>query len=258
MKNLRIRKSPKSVKAGDIFRIGNHVIGCGDAKNPDFVNRVIYGAKIKLICCDPPYGVMAVESKEGFNPLKVNRKILNDDIISESEYAEFTRDWLMPAIPHLTAKNAAYIFNSDKMLFALRKGMELAGMKFAQLLIWIKHHPVIGRKDYLPQHELIAYGWYGTHEFKKAKDKSLLFCPKPNKNMLHPTQKPVTLIRRIILNSTSIGDTVYDCFAGSGTTGVAAEMTKRSSVLIERDEIYCACILERMKRLTGRKEERIL
>jgi site-specific DNA-methyltransferase (adenine-specific) len=240
-----------------MFRLGNHLLACGDAQDTALVDRLVGKAKIKLICTDPPYGVLVVESKEGFSPLKVNKKILNDDIVSESQYTQFTKDWLMPVIPHLATKNAVYIFNSDKMLFALREGMERSGLKFAQLLIWIKNHAVVGRKDYLPAHELIAYGWHGTHQFHKAKDRSVLFCPKPNRSPLHPTQKPITLLRRLILNSTIINDIVYDCFAGSGSTGVACEQTRRRSIMIERDEVYCQTIIDRFERLFSITAERI-
>jgi len=257
MNNLPKQELKNSIKYGDVFRIGNHVLTCGDARDAGLVGHVLGKAKVKLILCDVPYGVKAVEGKDGFKTLKVNKKILNDDIASEPEYTQFTKDWLTPVIPYLTSKNSAYIFNSDKMLFALRKGMEDAGVKFSQLLIWIKNNSVIGRKDYLPQHELVAYGWHGTHDFKKSQDRSVLFCPKPSKSPLHPTQKPVSLLRRLILNSTNIGDAVYDCFAGSGSTGIAAEQTKRISILIERDEEYCRTIINRFERLFKLKAQKI-
>lgn len=251
MKRSLTTKQRNSIRAGDIFRIGEHVLGCGDARDAAFVTKVVDKSKIALLLTDPPYGVAFVESKEGFVPLKVQKKILNDGIVSESQYAQFTRDWLAPIVPYLANKNATYVFNSDKMLFALRDGMERSGIRFSQLLVWIKNHAIVGRKDYLPQHELVAYGWHGTHEFKKAKDKSILFYPKPSKSPLHPTQKPVGLLRRLILNSSNIGDVVYDCFAGSGSTGITAEQCKRRSILIERDEEYCQTIINRFKREFG-------
>lgn len=249
MKNSPESKRKKSIKYGDIFQLGSHLLMCGDARDTGLVNRVTGQTKIQLICTDPPYGVQVVELKAGFSQLKVSKKILNDDITSESEYAQFTHNWLAPVIPHLATKNSVYIFNSDKMLFALRQGMEQTGMKFSQLLIWIKNHQVVGRKDYLPSHELIAYGWYGGHQFHKAKDRSVLFCPKPNRSPLHPTQKPVSLLRRLILNSSRINGVVYDCFAGSGSTGIACEQTKRSCIMIERDEEYCQIIIDRFDQL---------
>ncbi len=257
MKNSPAKKPRSSIKCGDIFRIGSHVLGCGDARDIEFVNRVVGKARIKAVIIDPPYGSTMVESKEGFAKISVQKKILNDDIVSESAYAQFTKDWIVPVLPHLTPKNAFYIFNSDLMLFALREGMERSGVHFSQLLIWIKSHVVIGRKDYLPQFELIAYGWHGKHEFRKSKDKSILWCPKPSKSPLHPTMKPVDLIRRLVLNATEIGDVVYDSCAGSGTLGVAAEQTKRSSIMIERDEEYCQTIIDRMEKLFGLKAEKL-
>jgi DNA modification methylase len=257
MKHSHTEKPRSSIKVGDIFRIGDHILGCGDARDLDFVNRVVDKTKISLILSDPPYGVAFVESKESFMNIKVQKKILNDGIVSESQYAQFTKDWLVPVVPHLTRKNSVYIFNSDKMLFALREGMERSGIRFAQLLVWIKNHPVVGRKDYLPQHELVAYGWHGTHDFKKAKDKSILFYPKPSKSPLHPTQKPVGLLRRLILNSSNIDDVIYDCFAGSGSTGIAAEQCKRKSILVERDEEYCQVIINRFERESGLKAKKI-
>lgn len=249
---------PKSsIKYGDIFQIGDHVLACGDARDNALVDKAVGKRIIALAEMDPPYGVLYTESKSGFSQVKVDRKILNDDIISESEYTQFTKDWITPIIPHLARKNSFYIFNSDKMLFALRDGMERSGVKFAQLLIWVKHHAVIGRKDYLPMHELIAYGWSGTHTFRKAKDKSVLFCPKPSKSALHPTQKPVSLLRHLILNSTNIGDTVYDCFAGSGSTGIACEQTKRKCIMIEFDPEYCQTILDRFEKTFGIKAKRL-
>lgn len=251
MNNSAAKKQRNSIKVGDIFRIGDHVLGCGDARDTVFVAKVVGNAKITLLLADPPYGVAFVESKEGFSNIKVKKKILNDGAVSESQYAQFTKDWLVPILPHLAGKNSAYIFNSDKMIFALRDGMEQGGWRFAQMLVWVKNHAIIGRKDYLPQHELVAYGWHGAHEFKKSKDKSVLFYPKPSKSPLHPTQKPVGLLRRLILNSSDIGDIVYDCFAGSGSAGIAAEQCKRKSILIERDEEYCQTIINRFERQFG-------
>lgn len=257
MKHSPAIKPRSSIKYGDVFQLGDHVLACGDARDESIVKKVVGDRTIALVETDPPYGVLYTESKAGFSKVKVDRKILNDDIVSESEYVAFTRDWISPILPHLARKNAFYVFNSDKMLFALREGMEASDVKFTQLLIWIKNHAVVGRKDYLPMHELIAYGWHGTHAFKKAKDKSVIFCPKPSKSALHPTQKPISLLRRLILNSTDVGDIVYDCFAGSGSTGVACEQTRRKSVLIEFDPEYCQTIIDRFERMFGIKAKRL-
>lgn len=237
------------IQYGDKFQIGDHILVCGDALNPKIVAKAIGENKVNAFISDIPYGIDYTASKKGFSQVKVDKDILNDGFVSEKQYAEFVENLIVPAIPYFTRKNTFYIFNSDKQIFALREGMEKAGVHFSQLLIWIKNHAVIGRKDYLPMHELIAVGWHGAHEFRKAKDKSVLFCPKSNKSALHPTQKPISLMRRLILNSTAIGDVVYEPCAGSGSTGIACEQTKRKCVMIELDPEYCQTIIERFSKL---------
>lgn len=244
------------INYGDMFQIGDHVLVNGDALDPKIVEKAIGKNKINAFVSDIPYGVDYTASKKNFSKVKVDKDILNDGFVSEKQYAKFVEDLIAPIIPYLTRKNSFYIFNSDKQIFALREGMEKVGVRFAQLIIWVKSQPVIGRKDYLPMHELIAFGWYGVHEFKKAKDKSVIFCPKPSKSALHPTQKPISLMRRLILNSTSIGDVVYEPCAGSGTTGIACEQTKRKCVMIELDPEYCRTIIERFEKL-GVKTKRV-
>lgn len=252
-----MNKSLSSIKYGDSFRLGNHLLLCADSRNKDMVAKLVGKHKIKSVIIDPPYGVAVTESKEGFQTLAKNKVIANDHLQSDEEYRKFTRDWIEAVIPHLERKNSFYIFNSDKMVFALREGMLEAGLKFGQLLIWVKTHAVIGRMDYAPQHELIAYGWYGVHEFLKSKDKSVLVCPKPNKSKMHPTTKPLDLIRRLILNSTRIGDVIYDGFLGSGTALLACEQTKRVCIGVELDPEYCQTIIDRFQKLTGLKAEKI-
>lgn len=259
MKPSPEKKRNSSVKKGDVFRLGEHRLACGNAADAALVKRLVGKDRIQLILTDPPYGVAYVEGKAGLGGKLAARKVIaNDHEQSEPEYRDFTRRWIAAAKPCLASKNAVYIFNSDKMLFALREGMREAGCRFSQLLIWMKSHAVMGRLDYLPQHELVAYGWVGTHEFRKAKDKSILFHPKPSKSpLLHPTMKPVGLLRRLVLNSSDTGGIVYDPFGGSGSTLIACEQTRRRGLMIEIDPEYCAVIIARWEKLTGKKAERI-
>ncbi len=248
-----MKKSQSSIKAGTIWKLGDHILGCGDSRDKEFVARVVGKQKIKAVIVDPPYGVAVTESKRNFQALKKDKVIANDQIQSDEEYNKFTEDWLGAVTPHFEKKNALYIFNSDKMIFALREAMLQTGCKFAQLIVWVKTHAVIGRMDYAPMHELIAYGWFGTHEFLKSKDKSVIIYPKPNKSPMHPTTKPVPLVRHLILNSTRINDIVYDGFLGSGTCLLACEQTKRKCIGIELDPEYVKTAILRFEKLTGIK-----
>jgi len=245
------------IQKNDIFELGSHFLACGDALDSKIVTKLINNRKISLIVTDMPYGVGYVENKSGFNQISKSKVIANDHAQTDEQYRKFTNGWLELVKPFLTEKNSYYLFNSDKMLFAMREGLVEAGFKLAQLLIWIKNHAVMGRLNYLPQHELIAYGWYGTHTFQKSQDKSVLFYPKPNKSPLHPTMKPVGLLRNLILNSSKIGDYVFDPFGGSGSTLIACEQTKRRCLMVEIDPEYCQVIIDRFEKVTCQKAERI-
>lgn len=250
-----MNRSKNLIKPGTIWRLGEHRLAHGDARDTELLKRLIGKEKINLICCDVPYAVEAVQAKEGFQTLSKNKVIANDHLQSDTEYRTFNRDWLEAIVPFLAKKNSAYIFNADKMVWPLRESMIDAGFKVAQLLIWVKSQAVIGRLDYAPMHELILYGWHGTHHFRRSKDKSVLFCPRPAKSPLHPTTKPILLIRRLILNSTEIGDTVFDGFVGSGTCILACEQTKRRCFAVEIDLEYCLTAVRQWEKLTGKKGE---
>ncbi len=257
MKTQLESKPANSIKPGTIWQLGDHRIAYGDARDKKLLERLIGNIHINLVCCDVPYAVSAVESKRGFSKLSKDKIVANDELQSDESYRAFNRAWLETIAPYLARKNAAYVFNADKMVWSLREGMLDAGFKVAQLLVWVKSQAVIGRLDYAPQHELILYGWHGTHIFRHSKDKSVLFYPRPVKSKFHPTTKPIGLIRRLILNSSEIGDVVYDGFLGSGTTLLACEQTKRRCFAVEIDLEYCLTAISRWEHCTNLKAKQI-
>lgn len=243
------------VSKGDIFKIGDHIVGCGDSLDKAFVARVIGNNKIRAVITDPPYGVAYVENKQGLVKISADetKVIANDHIQSEEEYEEFTRKYLGMVIPYLEEYNAVYIFNADPMFPSLRAGMKSAGFYYSQMIIWLKNQPVMSRKDYLSMYELIAYGWFGKHKMEWSKSRNVIYHPRPTKSRLHPTQKPIGLLRKLIPNSTKVGDVVYDPFLGSGSTAVACEHLGRKCISIELDEAYVEIALKRLEKLTGEK-----
>ena len=257
MNKLQTLKQKNLPKPGTVWQLGQHRLAFGDCRDQALIKKLAGKEKVNLICCDPPYGVAVVESKRNFKTLLKDKAVSNDHLQTDSEYQTFTKEWLEAVRPHLAAKNSAYIFNADKMIWSLREGLLEAGFKVAQLLIWIKSQAVVGRLDYAPQHELILYGWYGKHNFRRSKDKSVLFCPRPQKSKYHPTTKPLSLIRRLILNSTEIHSVVYDGFLGSGTCLLACVQTKRKCLAVELDLEYCLTVIKRWEQLTGLKAKQI-
>lgn len=234
-----------------IYQLGQHKLAQGDCTDKELLKELIGNDKIDSIITDVPYGINYVKNKKGFSKISCNMKIKNDNISNESDYEKFMIGWIEPIKQYLNEKNSMYIFNTDKMIFSLKKAMDKCDIKFSQLLIWVKNSAPIGRLDYLPQHEFIVYGWYRKHKFVKSKDKSIIFCPKPNKNELHATMKPPMLLRRLILNNTRINDIVFDGFAGSGSLIIAAEHLKRKCIAIEIEEKHIETIIKRYKKLTG-------
>jgi len=249
----------KIIQRGDIYKLGNHIVGCGDCLDSGFVNKIVGDKKIRAIICDPPYGVAYVEGKRDLGKLGVgsDKVIIGDQLQTDEEYIKFTKAWLEAVKPHLESYNACYIFNGDMMYPALRTGMKEAGFYYSQMIIWLKNHVVLGRKDYLPMFELIAYGWCGRHKMERSKAKSVLYHPKPAKSKLHPTQKPVGLLRKLIPNSTKMNEYIYDPFLGGGTTCIASEHLGRRCIGIDLDPEYVSTSIERWEKLTGRIAEKI-
>ena len=230
-----------------IWQIGRHRIACGSAEDKELISKLLGKDKIRSIICDVPYGINYTDSKKDFIDITVKKKIANDDITDEKEYTKFNNSWLSTIIPYLTRENSIYIFNCDKMIFSLRESFRDLNIRFCQLLIWIKNQPVMGRLRYLPQHELILYGWYGKQRFLRGNDKSILCYPKPNKSRFHATQKPIELIKNLVLNSAKTNEIVYDGFLGSGTTALACHETGRICYGCEIDTEHFITILERFE-----------
>jgi len=245
------------------WKLGEHRLLLGDATKAKDVARLMGGEKASLILTDPPYGVGYVEGKQEFLATihkgtsgKKFTAIIGD--APEDDYYDFSLRWLNAVRPHLAHKNAFYIFNGDTKLREFLNALHDTKYTKSALLIWLKNHLVVGRKDYHPQHELILYGWYGTHEFFGEHDKSALFYPKPQKSVLHPTMKPPTLLRRLIYHSSRLGEIILDPFGGSGSTLIACEHLGRRCFMIEQDEAYCRVIVERWQKLTKQKADAII
>ncbi len=247
--------STAPITIGDTFQLGEHRLLCGDSCDAVAIQRFLVGQKVSLILSDPPYGVAYVEGKADFasKTKTTHVPIANDHLQTRKQYRKFSKSWLEAVCPSLAKKNAAYIFGSDTQLFAMREGIEEADFHFGQMLFWLKTAGVLSRLDYLPAHELIFYAWHGTHEFKRSKESSILLCPKPARSKAHPTMKPISLVRRLILNSSKTGEIVYDAFLGSGTTLLACEQTHRKCFGIELDGHYCQVIIDRFEKATGIK-----
>jgi DNA modification methylase len=256
----KIIKPRKEVRIGDLWILGDHRLVCGSASDKESVEKAVGENKIRQILTDPPYGVAYVENRPKdtiMGNISVDKIIQNDRLQTDQEYSDFTKSWLELLKERMQTYNTIYIFNGDLMICALRHGIQQAGFYFSQIVVWVKGGGASARKDHLPQHELIAYGWYGRHKMERAMSKSVIIYPKPHRSSLHPTMKPVGLLRKLIENSTKIGEIVYDPFGGSGSTLIACEQFKRKCAMIELDPNYCSTIIQRWELLTGGEARKV-
>jgi DNA modification methylase len=236
---------------GDVWVLGGHRLVCGDSTQMEAIEKVLAGGLADMTWTDPPYGVnYGATMKDKLR--KKHRRIANDNL--GPAFEPFLRD----ACANILAvtKGAIYICMSSSELHTLHKAFTAAGGHWSTFLIWAKNTFTMGRSDYQRQYEPILYGWKeGTdHYWCGSRDQGdVWFVKKPVANDLHPTMKPVELVERAIRNSSKSRDTVLDPFAGSGSTLIACEKTRRQARLIELEPNYCDVIIRRFEEFSGKR-----
>lgn len=256
-------------KPGDIWQLGDHRLMCGDSTDLETVKTLMGGVKADMVFTDPPYGVSYTEKNEYLNSLGAGHRLtkaIENDNRKPTEMYDF---WLkcFKCIHECTQDKMAYYITAPQggdlllLLLLLLQAVRDAGFMLKHQLIWNKNNHVLGRCDYHYKHEPIIYGWKigGTHSFQgKGKFKTSVWdIPKPLKNDLHPTMKPVELVCECLLDNSQDQDSVLDLFGGSGTTLIAAEQLGRKAYLMELDPHYCDVIIARWEKLTGREAQKI-
>ena len=172
------------------------------------------------------------------------RKIENDNL--GSEFPEFLEKVIKNIFEF--SKGAIYICMSSSEIDALQSTFRRLGGHWSTFVIWAKDTFTLGRSDYHRQYEPILYGWKdgGSHYFCGDRSQGDVWeFPKPKKNDVHPTMKPVELCERAVQNSSKPNDIVLDLFGGSGSTLIACERTKRKCRMMEFEPKYCDVILKR-------------
>jgi site-specific DNA-methyltransferase (adenine-specific) len=243
---------PKT-KLGDIYKLGNHRLMCGDSTSIDHLEKLCDGQLVDMWLTDPPYNV-AYEGKTK------DALTIKNDAMGDDQFRQFLRDAYVAADAVMKSGAVFYIWHADSEGYNFRGAAHDAGWKVRQCLIWKKSTMVMGRQDYHWKHEPCLYGWKeGAGHLWSAdrKQTTILEFDKPSRNGEHPTMKPVALFEYQMLNNTKGGDIVLDSFGGSGTTLIAAEKNGRYSRLMELDPKYCDVIVKRWEDFTGKKAELI-
>lgn len=249
---VELPEDPKT-KTGNIYKLGNHYLMCGDSTNTDDVKKLMNNQLADLIVTDPPYNVN-YEGKTGDN-----LKIMNDNM-ENNQFYSFLESAFINLYESIKDGGSIYVFHADTEGLNFRKAMMSSGFKLAECLVWVKNAFVMGRQDYHWKHEPVLYGWKpgASHYFINDRSQStVLEFDKPIRNEEHPTMKPIDLIAYLINNSSKKDEIVLDLFGGSGTTMIACEQTNRKAFIMELDPRYCDVIVDRWEKFTNQKAELI-
>jgi len=256
-------------RTGDLWLCGPHRVLCGDSTDSAAVSRLLGDSEPFLMVTDPPYGIeldSEWRDRAGLNGcgaaepsyLKHRTEGHQNTTISSDTRADWSDAFeLVPSI------QVAYVWHASVFTREVLNGLERIGFLYPQQIIWNKGRIVLTRTHYWYQHEPCWYvrkknaPWYG-----KAGENSTIWDSASPKFIMggsdeekydHPTQKPLALMTKPILNHTRRGQLVYEPFLGSGTTLAAAETTGRICYGIELDPKFTDVVVQRWQGMTGKK-----
>ena len=195
-------------------------IACGDCREilPSL-------EKVDLVLTDPPYGVSYKKSGEEY--------MVGDTVNLVPYFLPMIREKLNP-------NGAIYMFSSTTKLVDTLP-IFCTYFKLHSIIIWDKRIGRIPRQlsHYKLRYEPILYGSKGLHRLNGYAD-DVFQCDIPRgKKRVHPTQKPIEIVKYLLANSTKEKSLTLDPFLGSGTTAVACILLNRKCIGIEIEEKYC-------------------
>jgi len=254
---IREPKESKT-KLGDLWKLGEHRLLCGNALNITDYEKLLDGEKSDLIWTDPPYGVsigQSINEKDRkARKLRTDGLSIENDNLSGEELTSFLRDSFTNILAN-SKEGAVWYVAAPSGNFFLSFAIPLAELGvWKHTLAWVKDVFVLGRADYHYRHESIFYGWTpgASHRVPADRKQDTVWeIPRPKSSKEHPTMKPLELITRAIQNSSLVNELVLDPFAGSGSTLIACEQTNRKARVMELDPKYCDVIIARWETLTG-------
>lgn len=188
--------------------------------------------EVDLIITDPPYLMNYKTGHRKDKTHKFTKPILNDD-------NEILIHQTIPYLHRLLKWDGAiYMFCNSNHVEIFKQELQKY-FQIKNILIWVKNNWTAGdlKGAYAKQTEFIIYAVKGRHILNGRRDSDILKYDRvAGKKQVHQNQKPVDLLRYLIEKSSNPGDTVLDCFMGSGSTGVACKQLGRDFIGIELDE----------------------
>ncbi len=212
---------------------------------------------VNMIFADPPYflstGKQRVKIKDVYTTFDKGEW---DRVRSMAEKNDFNRSWLLEARRVLKDEGTIWVCGSYHNIFSVALCFDELEFKILNMVVWNKSDPPTTYSDdrlsYSAEYIVWArksssYHHYYNYDLMKQLNGGIplsdvwrlptvgLWEKRCGK---HPTQKPLRLLYRIILACTKQGDTILDPFAGSCTTGIAANLLGRNFIGIEMDSNY--------------------
>lgn len=197
---------------------------------------------IDMIITDPPYGVDYQSNWNVKNKAtKVFDKIKND----KKPFIWFLYD----AFRVCKMGGAILCFTREDVLETFKIGIELAGFKVKNVIIWDKQIHGMGdlKSSFAPRYEMIIFAVKGKYVFPNKRPQNIFSVQRVlPKALTHPNEKPVELLEQLIDCTTNENDTILDCFMGSGSCGEACKNTNRNFIGIELDTKYYSAAYMRL------------
>lgn len=242
-------------KLGDMYQLGEHRLICGDCTDVTVIDRLMDGEKAELLLTDPPYGIeiVAVNNKVGGDkPITIKGAVhgggKNRVIQKSNEYS--------PIIGDDTTETA--MANYEVALTRTDNQIIFGGNYFTDFLpplrcwiVWDKQNSgnfadaELAWTSFDKGVKLYHFMWNGLAREGSRKVEG--------KKRVHPTQKPVGMLGEILKDFSEEGNSILDCFGGSGSTMIACEQLNRKCFMCELDPHYCDVIIDRWEKLTGKK-----
>lgn len=264
------RKVLATVTERPYFVKDNFILYHGDSLR---VLNQLQSNSIDMIFADPPYNL----SNGGFTVhagrmVSVNKGIWDVSKGFEDDY-EFHYRWLEACRRILKPHGTLWVSGTYHSIYQCGHALQSLGYHILNDISWFKpnaspnlscrfftasHETLIwARKEKKAKHtfnyDLMKEGNWPEDQLKKPglqmRSVWSMGTPRPEEKKYgkHPTQKPLDLLRRIVLSSTNKGDVVLDPFTGSSTTGIAAATNGRKFIGIDMDELYLDLSIKRFK-----------